>query len=158
MSEIRRLTMTKNWRNCPGSQNPADIPSRGLSPSELLHNHLWWCGPSWIQLDQCSDIIFSEAPEDCLVELKAEVQHTLEVTTSTTKTISNIIDIKNYSTINRLLRVTMLILIFIYKLRKKHDDETQYLNTVQDDFLAREIFGEFVSEIQLADFILAILL
>ena len=28
--------------------------------------------------------------------------------------------------------------------------------TVQDDLLAREIFGEFVSEIQLADFILAI--
>ena len=29
---------------------------------------------------------------------------------------------------------------------------------VQDDLLAREIFREFVSEIQLADFILAILL
>ena len=32
------------------------------------------------------------------------------------------------------------------------------LYTVQDDLLAREIFGEFVSEIQLADFMLAILL
>ena len=31
-------------------------------------------------------------------------------------------------------------------------------DTVQDDLLAREIFGEFVSEIQLADFILVILL
>ena len=31
-------------------------------------------------------------------------------------------------------------------------------STIQDDLLAREIFGEFVSEIQLADFILAILL
>ena len=31
-------------------------------------------------------------------------------------------------------------------------------STVQDDLLAREIFGEFVSEIQLANFILAILL
>ena len=30
--------------------------------------------------------------------------------------------------------------------------------TVQDDLLAREIFGEFVSEIQLADFKLVILL
>ena len=30
--------------------------------------------------------------------------------------------------------------------------------TVQDDLLAREIFGEFVPEIQLANFILAILL
>ena len=33
-----------------------------------------------------------------------------------------------------------------------------YIYTVQDDLLVREIFGEFVSEIQLADFILAILL
>ena len=33
-----------------------------------------------------------------------------------------------------------------------------HVNTVQDDLLAREIFREFVSEIQLADFILAILL
>ena len=30
--------------------------------------------------------------------------------------------------------------------------------TVQDDLLVREIFGEFVSEIQLVDFILVILL
>ena len=38
--------------------------------------------------------------------------------------------------------------------KKQHDKGT----TVRDDLLAREIFGKFVSEIQLADFILAILL
>ena len=33
-----------------------------------------------------------------------------------------------------------------------------YMHTVQNDLLTRRIFGEFVSEIQLVDFILTILL
>ena len=36
-------------RYCPGSHNPADLPSRGLSVSQLRESQLWWKGPSWLQ-------------------------------------------------------------------------------------------------------------
>ena len=48
MDEIRRLTDVLDWNYCPGTQNPADLPSRGLSAIELLDSTLWWNGPSFI--------------------------------------------------------------------------------------------------------------
>lgn len=115
VSEIRRLTRIENWRHCPGEQNPANIPSRGMTPSELLHNDLWWHGPQWLYFSDSTGLekSFAEMPEDCLLELKSTIQNVLEVTTSDRKSISNVISIENYSTIKRLLRVTMLVLKFI---------------------------------------------
>ena len=30
------------------SQNPADLATRGVPADELIHNNLWWHGPSWL--------------------------------------------------------------------------------------------------------------
>ena len=35
------------WRHCPGSDNPADLASRGVSPNSLSSS-LWFSGPEWI--------------------------------------------------------------------------------------------------------------
>ena len=60
------------WRHCPGSLNPADDASRGLSAHQLLSSERWFSGPAflpepeekWPQTD------FGELPDDDL-----EVKH-----------------------------------------------------------------------------------
>lgn len=49
VEEIRNLTIRSNWKYCPGILNPADLPSRGITASELVNNNLWWKGPSFLQ-------------------------------------------------------------------------------------------------------------
>jgi hypothetical protein len=46
--EIRNLVSPNSWRYCPGRDNPADIPSRGINPSELADSILWHSGPDWL--------------------------------------------------------------------------------------------------------------
>ena len=47
--EIQWLLDPSVWRHCPGLQNPTDLPSRGLSVSQLRESQLWWKGLSWLQ-------------------------------------------------------------------------------------------------------------
>jgi hypothetical protein len=46
--EVNRLTKSTQWRFVPGVLNPADLPSRGCLPSELLESS-WWEGPTWLR-------------------------------------------------------------------------------------------------------------
>lgn len=33
-------------------QNPADLPSRGLTGNEMVDNSMWWCGRQFLQLHE----------------------------------------------------------------------------------------------------------
>jgi hypothetical protein len=48
VSEIQSQTDTDRWYHVKGEENPADIISRGLLPSQLRNSKLWFHGPSWL--------------------------------------------------------------------------------------------------------------
>lgn len=48
--EIRSSEAEIRWVS--GTQNPADLPSRGMTASELKNSQLWWHGPQWMYLDE----------------------------------------------------------------------------------------------------------
>ena len=51
VNEIRRLVPVECWGHCSGKDNPADIPSRGLSSMDLAVSKLWQYGPEVLQQD-----------------------------------------------------------------------------------------------------------
>ena len=46
--EIRSWVQTECWSHCPGVDNPADIPPRGMTATQLKNNRVWFHGPSWL--------------------------------------------------------------------------------------------------------------
>lgn len=48
VAEIQRLTKIENWRHVNTNENPADLVSRGLEPSQLENANLWWNGPEFL--------------------------------------------------------------------------------------------------------------
>ena len=127
VTAIRHLVQPQFWRHCAGTDNPADIPSRGMSASTLVDTPLWVHGPPWLrskdwQIDESetntNDI---SVPENCIHELRRKVDsHTLVTmadSNSELPDISEIIVPEKYSSSYRLFRVTTLVLRFIRCLR-----------------------------------------
>ena len=65
--EIRRLLSPECWSHCAVRDNPADIPSRGLTPKELATSKL---GPDWLSdgVVIC-DSPLSTMPKECRTEM-----------------------------------------------------------------------------------------
>ena len=126
VNEIRRLVPPTCWSHCPGRENPADLPSRGMTPMELAGSKLWRYGPHWLVHSQSPIDEEVEMPEECLREIKAghRPTHSL-LTASKSKSLSNIMCFKNYSSLLKLLRVTAYIIRFIDKLRNKRLSMTE---------------------------------
>ena len=114
VQEIRQLTPRERWRHCPGSENPADLPSRGLSANELINSQVWWEGPEFLKKPKQewpSEEQPKEVDETSLVEM---IKHPPHVTHSfvntednlTDRNVSKVIDCSKFSSLNRLLRVT----------------------------------------------------
>ena len=48
ISQIQDIISPQQWNHVPTASNPADIPTRGMTPKELLDCSLWWSGPKWL--------------------------------------------------------------------------------------------------------------
>ena len=52
IKEILQFTKIEDWRHIAGTDNPADLPSRGLTAKELMSSSLWWHGPKFVLEDK----------------------------------------------------------------------------------------------------------
>lgn len=109
-NEIREKMAPENWRYVPTNTNPADLASRGLFPSELMNNKLWWNGPDWLQMDE-AEWPAQPTQFDTLEEMR-------------TSKLTHMVSIKNeyfdrYSSWISLQRTTALCLRFVSNCRSK---------------------------------------
>ena len=119
--EIQALTTTGSWQHCPGHENPADLPSRGVS-ADRLRSDLWLHGPKWLAQDKSNwpqgQGVESEPPE-CRLE---EKKRTLAVVSRSGGNDCLLLDPTKYSTLGRLLRVTAWVLRWVRNCKKSKRD------------------------------------
>ena len=118
VNEILKLTNKEDWGHCPGTENPTDLGSRGVLASKLKRDSLWWLGPKWLcSLEKAwpkhEVVVTSESKEEekKTVVMVASVRESLSV--------SKIVSIDKYSSLERVLRVTAWISRFIRYLRSR---------------------------------------
>jgi hypothetical protein len=68
LEEILKTTKPNQWHHCAGLQNPADLPSRGLSAKELRDSAMWWHGPDFMTKPKSewpteAEYVMSDDPE-----------------------------------------------------------------------------------------------
>ena len=108
VTEIQNLTSPSNWFYCPGSENPADLITRGLLVHKLLTNPLWLRGPPWLSRRLSYDIQnFSVKCPD-----EKEEQSTVFLSVN-----YNNIDLDVWSSFTRAQRTFAWILRFIFNCR-----------------------------------------
>ena len=143
--DIRKRVKPEKWKYCKSKENPADLITR--FDIKLDNNEdLWWSGPALLK-DQhaetlCQNNVSNAANElnfmnqsnvlnenvDSLkvdlnkefnLEVKSDEVVILANTARELNNIGNVIDIKRFSDINKLFRVTGWILRFIFNLKRR---------------------------------------
>ena len=123
VAEIREKLPPSLWNHCPGIENPADLPSRGTSLSELSTSELWKHGPDWLPEVALTNQGGHEAspqdmPVECTPELKVSTHNLL--TTTSQPLISKVIDCENYGSLLRLVRTTAQVLRAVKRFKREH--------------------------------------
>ena len=105
IGEIQRTTSPEQWRHVPGTVNPADLPTRGLSAVALAESKVWMEGPAFLKGDQ---LTWPAAPPPRDNTKKTEhCERRTPTRAHMTRTCAMvIIDPKKFSSLKRLVHVT----------------------------------------------------
>ncbi|XP_076294560.1 uncharacterized protein LOC143215865 [Lasioglossum baleicum] len=117
VADIHRLAPHAYWHHVPGTCNPADLASRGVSPLVLLDS-IWWRGPGWLQEFSPAWPTETLSPEPGIdVEKRPEKPLTLHAASAPSWTL-----IDRYSSLTRLLRITSLCIRAVRRMKVKRVD------------------------------------
>lgn len=121
--EIRTLTKISCWRHCPGSQNPADLVTRGINALTLIHSTQWLSGPDWLQNEPTIWPSVNENNSTTLSALSLLVAAEGEKEEYTSFN-NSFINCERFSTWRRLLRITAYCFRGIEVFKKKQHSDT----------------------------------
>ena len=126
--EIQSLLDPSVWRYCPGPQNPADIPTRGISSDKLKESQLWWQGHAWLKRSD------DEWPKDlrpAVVSEHVEIErkHQASINSYVIQPQEIFIDFTRFSKYSKLLRTIGWIKRFMFNARVNPGERRQNILT-----------------------------
>ena len=125
---IHEICDPSDWRWCPGSTNPADLPSRGVSMKDLVTSNKWWGGPSWLNespesYPQAENL--TKPPEEilerktvCMLQQSFKRKMPIEV-----RLTGKFINPLNYSKLRILIRTTAYVIRYLFNIMQKKTEE-----------------------------------
>ena len=121
VQKILELSNREEWHFCPGSLNPADLPSRGIYGKHIGTNKVWWEGPNflvlpfseWPKLEKNQEIDPAVAAE----KVSIEPVHVLVSKQDSVEKTTPLVSIERFSNKTRLLRTYAWILRFVSNLK-----------------------------------------
>ncbi|KAF8766744.1 hypothetical protein HNY73_019777 [Argiope bruennichi] len=130
ISRIQELTKEFSWHHVKTCENPADIISRGVTPHQLMNNHLWWNGPQFLRQVTVELSNESNIPTDdeYFHELKGETNKTLTLSVDATFLDLLLCITNKYS---KLIRIVSFLFRFCNNLRNPKNRLYGPLSTVE---------------------------
>ena len=117
---MQEILLRLDWGHNPSEENAADLASSGYSGNILVKLTLWWSGPSWLTAPEATwPYMNVDVPE--LPEMSKTAQQ-LQISV----TSNQFLEIKWYSNLQKLIRITAYILFFIKKLRKCNEENNHF--------------------------------
>ncbi|XP_043195478.1 uncharacterized protein LOC122366890 [Amphibalanus amphitrite] len=129
VTEIQCLTDPAQWVHCPGSDNPADLITRGVN-AKALTDSCWFTGPDWLREggDGAADLPLPPGPDLIESELSAEATGApapvaaaqLAATVVAANSSSEpVFEVERFSSLTKAIRVAALVLRFIKRLKER---------------------------------------
>lgn len=104
IGEMQRTTSPEQWRHVPGTVNPADLPTRGLSAVALAESEVWMEGSAFLKNDE-STWPAAPLPRDNTKKTEHCERRTTTRTQMTRSHAIVIIDPNKFSSLKRLVHV-----------------------------------------------------
>ena len=143
--EIRQNVPPESWNHCPGMENPADLPSRGMKAEALKQSDIWWHGPPWLVKEKAMWPEFAtttEPPNAFFDEMRANTRQkhsTGLVVNVSPLALSSLFNLQKYSDIKRLFRVTAYVLRFLHNLKSRRNENKASGPQSTEEYEAAEV-------------------
>ncbi|XP_068250213.1 uncharacterized protein [Palaemon carinicauda] len=114
--DIQHLTPPSHWHHCSGSNNPADLMTRGLLAEKLIGNNLWFSGPC-----NMSDPTFSIQDGDNSIIVNETVNYESEdhLVMLSVQTANPMFDVEKYNNLNKSIRIVGYVERFVSNCKAK---------------------------------------
>ena len=129
VSAILALSQPHQWRHVKGTENPADLGTRGISIAAVARSEMWRCGPPhiiegspYVQHEATSLQLSSEAKGEDKEENRRKVVATATTVTCPTTKRDRLFDITRCSTLKKVVERTAWIKRFTFNSRHKSKD------------------------------------
>jgi hypothetical protein len=114
VSKIQEGTLPSQWRHVPGSMNPADLATRGMTMDELNQENVWLNGPGFLLAPERE---WPETKTDTFVPSEEVGKESRAVATASK--FDAVMDWSRFSSWTRVRRVMAFVLRFVDQLRNR---------------------------------------
>ena len=130
IGEIHDSSSPTPWRHLNTHQNPADLPTRGISVTEVKRSEMWWKGPNFLSMPE-DTWPKSDATPEARLEVRSkkaratfDVPGTESVLFALTRKTTWRLDPSRYSSWTRLLRVRTWVYRFVNNCGKPPEERS----------------------------------